>query len=165
MKKRILIASVSFVLLLGVNGTVWGTGEPALPPNPVGAQNSPTGKEELLMFVDEQELVTATKRPISIRKAPATATIITADDIRDMGARTLVDVLKMVPGFGISINQFGTLLVEVRGIRTSTSEKILVMIDGHSLNKNTNGSALLYNFANNLPIENIRQVEVVKGPG
>jgi len=165
MNKRIMISGASFALSLGLNCTVQGANEPAPLPNPVVAQNIPTDKEELLMFVDEQELVTATKRPISIRKAPATATIITADDIRDMGARNLLDVLKMVPGFGVSINQYGTFMVEVRGIRTSTNEKILVMIDGHSLNKNIAGSALLYNVANNFPVENIRQVEVVKGPG
>lgn len=164
MNKRIMTASASLALLLGLNGTVLGADEPASQPNPVGVQNSPSGKEELLMFVDEQELVTATKRPISIRKAPATATIITADDIRDMGARNLLDVLKMVPGFGISTNAWGVNLVEVRGIRSGANEKILVMIDGHSLNRNVTGSAL-YNIADMLPMENVKQVEIVKGPG
>ena len=57
------------------------------------------------------------------------------------------------------------MMIEVRGIRTSLSEKILVMIDGHSLNRNMNGSSVLYNMAGSLPVENIRQVEVVRGPG
>jgi len=70
-----------------------------------------------------------------------------------------------VPGFGISTNEWGTRMIEVRGIRTGASEKILVMMDGHSLNRNTNGSALVYNVANKLPVENIRQVEVIRGPG
>ena len=128
-------------------------------------QTGPTEKKELLLFYEEKDLVTATKRPTSLRKAPAIATIITADEIRNMGARNLLDVLKMVPGLGVSINEFGSMMIEVRGIRTLLSEKILVMIDGHSLNRNMNGSSVLYNMAGTLPVEDIRQVEVVRGPG
>lgn len=164
MKSGVLIAGASFALCLGINGTVLGAEEPVSLMSPEVAQNELADNKELLMFVEEQDLVTATKRPTSLRKAPATATIITADEIRNMGARSLLDVLKMVPGVGISTNEFGANMVEVRGIRTATVEKILVMIDGHSLNKNFTGSAL-YNVDDMLPVENIRQVEVVRGPG
>ena len=53
-----------------------------------------------------------------------------------MGARNLMDVLKMVPGIGIARNEQGFFMLEVRGISTVQSEKVLVMIDGHSMNKN-----------------------------
>lgn len=164
MKKSAVIACISVVVCLGVNGIARGADEPVSLPNIQVAHNNQTDNKELLLFFEEQDLVTATKRPTSLRKAPATATIITADEIRNMGARNLLDVLKMVPGVGISTNEFGANMVEVRGIRTGTNEKILVMIDGHSLNKNFTGSAL-YNVDDMLPMENIRQVEVVRGPG
>lgn len=164
MNKKALIAGLSIVASLGINSAVLGAEEPADQQNLAIADKNPTGNKDLLLFFEEQDLVTATKRPTTLRKAPAIATIITADEIRNMGARNLLDVLKMVPGFGISINEFGANMLEVRGIRTGTSEKILVMIDGHSLNKNINASAL-YNVADMLPMENIRQVEVVRGPG
>ncbi len=109
-------------------------------------------------------LETATKRKMDLRKAPAIATVITADEIRNMGARDLMDVLKMVPGFGISINEFGRHMFEVRGIRTSTSEKILVMMDGHRLNESYTGSALAYIFGD-ISVDNARQIEIVRGPG
>jgi len=158
-------ACVSFVLCLGAGVVAQGADGSLAQPDAVVALNGQSDGKELLMFFEEQDLVTATKRPTSLRKAPAIATIITADEIKNMGARNLLDVLKMVPGFGVSINEFGTLMIEVRGIRTGTSEKILVMIDGHSLNRNTNGSAFVYNVASKLPVENIRQIEVVRGPG
>jgi len=165
MNKKALIAGLSFIASLGLNSAVLGADDPFSSPNRLVANNSPTDNNDLLMFFEEQDLVTATKRPTTLRKAPAIATIINADEIRNMGARNLLDVLKMVPGFGISINEWGTLMIEVRGIRTGASEKILVMVDGHSLNRNTNGSALVYNVASRLPVENIQQVEVVRGPG
>jgi len=162
MKKKALIAGLSFVLCLGVNGAAQEE-DPGDPQHLAIEQHSQIADKDLLMFFEEQDLVTATKRPTSLRKAPAIATIISADEIRNMGARNLLDVLKMVPGIGISITEFGTNMIEVRGIRTSLNEKILVMIDGHSLNKNFTGSAL-YNVDDMLPMENIRQVEVVRGP-
>lgn len=164
MKKRTSVLCVSFVLCLGAGSVVQGADVPLAQPDTVVALNNPSESKELLMFFEEQDLVTATKRPTSLRKAPAIATIISADEIRNMGARNLLDVLKMVPGFGVSITEFGGNMVEVRGIRSSLSEKILVMIDGHSLNRNFTGSAL-YRVAGMLPMENVKRVEVVRGPG
>ncbi|MDI6729582.1 MAG: Plug domain-containing protein, partial [Thermodesulfovibrionales bacterium] len=86
------------------------------------SQAKDSTKEELLLFYEEKDLVVATKRKIPLSKAPAIATIITADEIKNMGARNIMDVLKMVPGIGISINEFGRYMFEVRGIRTATSE-------------------------------------------
>ncbi len=120
--------------------------------------------EDLLLFFEEEELVIATRRPTSVRKAPAIATVITSREIKNMGARNLKDILKLVPGLGISINEFGAPMFEVRGIRTNLSEKVLLMVDGHSLNKNMVGSALFHLYSN-LSVENIKQVEIVRGPG
>lgn len=163
MKGKRVFAVISLVACLMVNGTVQGADELQLPPNPLVAQISQT-ENELGLFFEEQELVTATKRHTTLRKAPAIATVISADQIREMGARNLLDLLKMVPGFGVSINEYNSMMVEVRGIRTNTSEKILVLIDGHSLNRNINGSAL-YRTAGMFPMENIKQVEIIRGPG
>ncbi|MBT1073006.1 TonB-dependent receptor plug domain-containing protein [Pelotalea chapellei] len=164
MKKTSLFPYIFLVGCLSVSSPIWGADESLSQPDLQTSENSTTQNKELLLFFEEQDLVTATKRATSLRKAPAIATIITADEIRNMGARNLLDVLKMVPGIGISINEYGVTMIEVRGVRSSTSEKILVMINGHSLNKNFTGSAF-YSYAEMLPTENIRQVEVVRGPG
>jgi outer membrane receptor for ferrienterochelin and colicin len=116
--------------------------------------------EELI----EVEITVATLTPQSVRKAPAIASVITAREIRNMGARNLTDVLKMVPGFGISKSEGPEYMLEVRGIRTLHSEKVLVMMNGHPLNRNFLGSAMRYHF-NDLPVENIKQVEIIRGPG
>jgi len=120
--------------------------------------------EELLLFFEEEELVIATRSSIPVRKAPAIATVVTAREIRDMGARNILDVLKTVPGFGISINEFSIRMLEVRGIRTQMSEKVLFMIDSHRINLHWNGSALYYIY-NAIPIESIKRIEIIRGPG
>jgi len=116
-------------------------------------------------FRTDRLLLTATKRNLPIRKAPAIATVITHEEIRHMGARNLRDVLTMVPGIGVSRNEFGVFMYEVRGIRTELSEKILVMIDGHSLNKSIITGSALYRIFDDMPVENIKQIEIIRGPG
>lgn len=159
MKKSCLAVTAYFALSLCPQNAAWGE----TPANDT-AEVTAAADDDLLMFYEENELVTATRRTTSLRRAPAIASIITAAEIRNMGARNLMDVLKTVPSIGVSIDEFGRSLVEVRGVRTLTSEKILLMLDGHKLNDAWSGSAIA-NVYNDLPVENIRQVEIVKGPG
>lgn len=157
-----------FVAFVGVLLCPAAFGGPAAAGEDASNQGEPAApvdeQAELQLLYGERALVTATRHTTSLRKAPAIATVITADEIRNMGARNLLDVLKTVPGFGISINEFGINMIEVRGIRNGANDKILFMIDGHSMQKNIFGSAL-YMLTSTLPVENIKQVEVVRGPG
>lgn len=54
---------------------------------------------EVLETVWAEETSIASRVTTTVEEAPAIVTVITAKQIRDMGARTLNDVLKIVPGF------------------------------------------------------------------
>lgn len=111
----------------------------------------------------EIEIVTATKTKKKVQNVPATVTLITADQIRNMGARNIMDVLRMVPGINIGRNDYGIWEgIEVRGIRTTFSEKVLLLQDGHTLNSPQDGSSS--RLFDDLVINNIKQVEVIRGP-
>ncbi len=103
---------------------------------------------------------TATKHLMEARKAPAIAAVITADEIRNMGARNIMDILRTVPGLGIFKGGNGTIRIEVRGI--IAPEKILILIDGHRANNNFSGS--MQYIIRGLTVENIKRVEVIRGP-
>ncbi|MBI5639720.1 MAG: TonB-dependent receptor [Nitrospirae bacterium] len=118
----------------------------------------------LSMYFKPEELEISTRRAIPLLKAPAIATVITDGEIHNMGARTLTDVLKLVPGMGIAITDSGFFRVEVRGTVTGQSEKVLIMIDGHGLNRNPAGSAFPF-FLDYLSVDNIKKIEIVRGPG
>jgi iron complex outermembrane receptor protein len=87
-----------------------------------------------------------------------------AKEIRNMGARTLMDVLRLVPGMGIAMTDQGFFRLEVRGTVTGQSEKVLIMINGHAMNKNHSGSAFPF-FLDYLSVDNIKKIEIVRGPG
>jgi iron complex outermembrane receptor protein len=133
---------------------------------PEASEASPheTRQPTLEPWTENPVVVTPSRRSTTLRQAPAVITVIGRDEIRLMGARNLLDVLKMVPEIGVSIAENGSFLVDARGLRTAFDSGILFLIDGHSVNRNLFGSAL-YVFAATLPVENIRQIEVVRGPG
>ncbi len=112
----------------------------------------------------EMEIVTASKVPEQLAKTISSVSVITADDLRRMGARTIYDALRHLPGISVGIGNVGTNFISVRGIYTASSEKILIMLNSHMLNDVRFGSATSQ-FLDNLPVENIQRIEVVKGPG
>ncbi|MGZ5599799.1 MAG: TonB-dependent receptor plug domain-containing protein [Methylobacter sp.] len=128
------------------------------------AQNDDLEKELAYLAAERQVVVTASKMEEHIDKTIATTTVITQDDISHIGARNLIDVLRLVPGIGITQTQFGWREIEVRGVKTVLSEKVQIMLNGHPLDHNLQnaGSAWVYD---DLPVDTIKRVEVVRGPG
>lgn len=116
------------------------------------------------LAAERQIVVTASKLRERVDKSVATTSVITQDEIRQIGARNLLDVLRLVPGLGITQTMVGVREVEVRGVKTLLSDKVLFMLNGHPLDHNLNnaGSILLYD---DLPVDTVKRIEVVRGPG
>ncbi len=90
-------------------------------------------------------------------------TVITAEQIRQLGARDLTDVLRLIPGLQLGMGGIGYPRVTIRGIPSHGAEKLKFMVDGHNVDiALTGGSALL--FAD-YPIESVQKVEFMRGPG
>lgn len=116
------------------------------------------------LAAERQVVITASKMEEHVDKTIATTTVITQDDIAHIGARNLIDVLRLVPGIGITQTQIGIREIEVRGVKTLISEKVQIMLNGHPLDHNLQnaGSTWVYD---DLPVDTIKRVEVVRGPG
>jgi iron complex outermembrane receptor protein len=97
--------------------------------------------------------------------APASVTIISSDDIRNFGYRNLQEVLETVPGFYVS-NDRNYAYFGVRGFSRTTdyNSRMLLLIDGHSMNDQVWGAAPL---GTDLPLnlDVVERVEIVQGPG
>lgn len=99
------------------------------------------------------------------RQAPAAVTIITADEIKRYGWRTLAEVLRSVRGFYIASDRQYTYL-GVRGILRpgDYNTRILLQLNGHRLNDNIYDQAMLgTEFP--LDLDLIEHIEIVRGPG
>jgi outer membrane receptor for ferrienterochelin and colicin len=111
------------------------------------------------------KVVGAALHPQTLEDAPASVTIITAEDIRKYGYRTLSEALSAVRGFYTS-NDRTYETVGVRGFNLpgDYGSHLLVMVNGHNMGDNV-FDYMLY-FGNNFPIDMnlIKQIEGIRGP-
>jgi iron complex outermembrane receptor protein len=101
------------------------------------------------------------------RDAPSVVSVITGDEIRNMGARNLMDVLQTVPGFEVvSLPLYGGHNVNIRGAGggTDAMSKIKFMLNGHNLNTWLVGGSVGQALST-LPVANIERIELIRGPG
>jgi iron complex outermembrane receptor protein len=107
----------------------------------------------------------AAKYEQTISEAPASVTIVTADEIKACGFATLEDVFKSVRGFYIS-NDRNYSYLGARGFSRPTdyNNRILLLINGHTLNENFYGAALLGTELG-LDLAMLERIEIVRGPG
>ncbi|XXF75266.1 TonB-dependent receptor [Myxococcaceae bacterium GXIMD 01537] len=115
-------------------------------------------EEDLALYSAEDTLALATRHEEKVTKVPAIAASFGREQIRAVGARTVADVLDVVPGLTVSRDVQGFHRVSVRGLRNEA--EVLFLLNGHRLNNLYDGRALM-----NLPVENLDRVEVIRGPG
>ncbi len=102
----------------------------------------------------------ASTRATSVRQSPAVLTIVTREGILTSGARDLVDILQLVPGFFIGVDVEGTLASGTRGLWGEG--KILYLLDGHPMNEM---SYSVFQVGGRMPVELIERIEIIRGPG
>jgi iron complex outermembrane receptor protein len=112
----------------------------------------------------QMEVSGVSKAAERVLDAPAAVTIITAEDIRAYGFRTLADVLNMAPGF-FSYGDRAYTYEAVRGFAPieSYNSRILLLIDGFPTNDSVFQQALTGNEAI-VDISLIDRVEIIPGP-
>ncbi len=135
-----------------------------LPTQVVIAQSLGEEDELLLSYGDKATVSIATGSQQTLRRAPAVATVITAEDIAAMGATDLDEVLETVPGVHVSrsANNYAPLYV-VRGVYTQFTPQVLVMQNGVPITTLFVGNK--GNLWGGYPVEHIARIEIIRGPG
>lgn len=117
--------------------------------------------EELL----NTTISTASKYEQKVSEAPASVSIITRDEIQLNGYRTLTEILQNETGMYISDDR-NYSFIGTRGflLPGSYNNKILLLLDGHTMNENIYGGSY-YDNEYALDLNNIERIEIVRGPG
>ena len=111
--------------------------------------------------VVENKVSIASYTDIDVNEAPGVITIITSEEITELGARDLTDILNTVPGFNIATDVHNGIAFGIRG-NWSHEGKMLYMIDGMSMNELAYGT---YVVGNRFPINCIDRIEIIRGAG
>jgi outer membrane receptor for ferrienterochelin and colicins len=131
-------------------------------PNPDSGSLDSLSLEELMQVKVES----AALHPQTLEDAPASVTIITAEDIRKYGYRTLGEALASVRGFYISNDRtYETVGVRGFSLPGDYDSHIMFLVNGHNMADNV-FDYMLY-VGNGFPIDMnlIKQVEIIRGPG
>ncbi|MBK6289180.1 MAG: TonB-dependent receptor [Gammaproteobacteria bacterium] len=123
-----------------------------------------SSEEDLLLSFGEEEFVSiATGQKQLIAKAPAVASVITAEDIETLGASTLEEVLETVPGVHVSLSStYLSPIYSIRGIYTDKNPQVLMLVNGVPL---TNAHFGDRGGRSSFPVRDIARIEVIRGPG
>ncbi len=109
------------------------------------------------------KVTSVSKREGSLVESPAAIFVITQDDIRRMGAVTIPEALRVVPGLQVASITADSYAISSRGLNSIFADKLLVMIDGRSVYTPTFGG--VWWGVQDTMMEDIDRIEVIRGPG
>jgi iron complex outermembrane recepter protein len=113
--------------------------------------------------VPEVDVVeTAARRKQRVKDLPYAVSIVTAEDIRRSGARSVPDALRLVPGMDVADLSWAHSAVSARGFHGLTADQVLVLMDGRQMFDPILG-ATFWNFWP-IQLEDIERIEVLRGP-
>ena len=149
---RIKIGIPFYALLLGI--AICFIGAPVVK----ASDDAGMSLEDLLNI----KVTVASKTEQTVGDAPSSVTVITREEMKNMGVGSVEEMLNYIPGFVVSRNvtSFRKENVTVRGGRFYD---ILFLYNGQRINGLYQGG---YSDGNQyIPIENIKQIEIIRGPG
>ncbi len=149
--RRIWFVSLVVSLILAVTGSVY-------------AQISPDADALSLEDLLNAKVYSASKYQQKEAEAPSSISVITAEDIRHYGYRTLQEALQSVTGLYVK-NHLSYSTLGVRGFAPTgdANGRVLFLVNGHAINNNIDDSAPI---GDDFPIDMdlVERIEVVRGP-
>jgi iron complex outermembrane receptor protein len=153
--ERILHSVVVAALMVETVGEAADTNEVSKPTADIG--------ELTLEQLVNVRVTSVSKKETDLIDSPAAITVITQDDIRRMGATSLPEALRMVPGMDVAQITGSEWAVSARGFNNEYAGSLLVLIDGRTVY--TPGSSGVFWDAQDMVMEDLDRIEVIRGPG
>ena len=157
------------LLVGGLLGPAAATAQPA--PSALPTSNSAPAEPARAESVEDIELlelnvpmvVTASRHEQKITAVPYAISVITAEDIRRAGARSIPDALRLAPGVDVADLTYGNWAVSPRGFHGFFASKTLVLVDGRGIFDSVMSGTLWGTWP--FQLEDIQRIEVIRGPG
>jgi iron complex outermembrane receptor protein len=115
--------------------------------------------EELM----EIEVTSVSKKEERLSHAAAAVYVITQEDIRRSGLKSIPELLRMVPGLEVARIDANKWAISSRGFNGRFANKLLVLIDGRSVYTPL-FSGVFWDVQDTL-LQDVERIEVIRGPG
>jgi len=109
------------------------------------------------------KVTTLSKREENYMGTAGAVFVISLDDIRRSGARSIPEALRLAPGLQVSQSNNNQWQIGIRGQSDFFTDLLLVMVDGRPVYTTTFSG--VWWVAQNYPLEDIERIEIVRGPG
>jgi iron complex outermembrane receptor protein len=132
-------------------------------PAPAATNSVTVYKKMSLEQLMNLDVTSVSKTPEPYAQAPAAIQVIAGDEIRRSGAWSIPQALRLADNLNVAQAYSSVWNISARGFNSSTSDKLLVLMDGRSLYTPL-FAGVIWNMQDYL-LEDIDRIEVVSGPG
>ncbi|HEX4985529.1 MAG TPA: TonB-dependent receptor [Burkholderiales bacterium] len=137
----------------------------ALPGLAVSQDNGQDLAELSLEQLSNIDVTSVSKKSERLIDAAASIFVITHDDIRRSGAKSLGEALRLAPNLQVAQTSADTFAISARGFNNSNAlaNKLLVLIDGRTV-YSPDYSGVFWD-QQDVMLEDVDRIEVISGPG
>jgi len=146
-------------ILCAVLVLVWTIMPTCVDAEPLTVDLTELSLEELM----EIEIVSVSRKEERLFEAAAAVYVITREDLRRSGVRSIPEALRMVPGMEVAHIDANMWAITSRGFNDLFTNKLLVLIDGRSVY--TPLFSGVFWETQDVLLEDIERIEVIRGPG
>jgi len=109
------------------------------------------------------EVTSVSKRPEKLNEVASAVQVITGDDIRNAGIKTLPEALKLAANLQVAQVNSSQWAISARGFDNVLANKLLVLIDGRTVYSPMYGG--VFWDVQNVMLEDVDRIEIISGPG
>ncbi len=116
-----------------------------------------------LFFAPAETVTSAARHEQEIGMSPSAITVLTREDIETSGARTLPEILRLVPNMDVIMVNPLWNVIGVRGHTELTSDRVLLLVNGRDVTVEFFGFPFW--SVQSFSMDDVERIEVIRGPG
>ena len=109
------------------------------------------------------EVTSVSKRSEKLNEVASAVQVITGDDIRNAGIKTLPEALKLAANLQVAQVNSSQWAISARGFDNVLANKLLVLVDGRTVYTPMYGG--VFWDVQNVMLEDVDRIEIISGPG